>query len=145
MNVTGLQVEQSDKANTVEAVQFALKYFGDLGYTTSEGDLNDPLAATDVAVLSLPYVGAHIAEGFEQLKDRLNENQNVHWLLMLIKDDVRGKSEVRVDDFTAELNKRGKVDIVTFETMTSERHIPLQTREMMAIMKACDGIHKQLK
>lgn len=145
MNVTGLYVEDKAEANTKEAVAFALKYFKDLGYDTIEGHLDDKMTNQNIAVISVPYVGANIAEGFEYVVDKLNEEQNVHWFLMLIKDDVKPKGALTIDQFAEALKERGKVDILRFDNMTSERYIPLQTREMMQIMKSCDAIHKQYK
>jgi hypothetical protein len=143
MNVTGLYVEEKEEANTKEAVLFALKYFQDLGYETSDGTLTDKMANKDIAVISVPYVGANIASGFEYVVDKLNEEQDVHWFLMLIKDDVKPKGDLTIDQLAEALKERGKVDILRFDNMTSERYIPLQTREMMHIMKSIDQIHKQ--
>lgn len=145
MNVTGLYVENKEEANTTEAVTFALRYFKDLGYETSKGNLTDKMATKDIAVISVPYIGAHVAEGFEYVVDKLNEEQDVHWFLMLIKDDVKPKGNLTIDQLAEALKERGKVDILRFDNMTSERYIPLQTREMMQIMKSCDAIHKEYK
>ena len=145
MNVTGLFVEENPETNTHEAVSFALKYFKDLSYTTSEANLTDPLTKTDIAVLAVPYVGANIANGFEYIVEKLNADQHAHWLLMLIKDDVLNKGELTIDDLAGALRERGRIDILRFYNMTSEKRIPLQTREMMEIMKACDKIHNQYK
>ena len=142
MKVTGLYVEERNDSNTKEAVSFALKYFHDLKCETEEGQLSDNIFGTDIALLAVPYAGLHIASGYETVIDKLNKNQKVHWLLMLTKDDVSGKSERKIDDLALALKERGTLDILRFDNMTSERYVPLQTREMMEIMRVCDQIHK---
>jgi len=143
MNIKGVIITDENYSNTVNATEFALRYFRDLHHNTTELSIEDGYQDGDVVVVSLPYVNDNIAAGYESTVKTLYTDKNVIWIVLLIKDDVLEKGTILLDKFIHNLEEGKDVYTERFTEMTSERDIPLQTRAMMRIMGVCDKVIKK--
>lgn len=145
MNIKGVLIPGESNINTVEATKFALKYLSDLHFKTDELTVGDSYQDGDVVVISLPYVDTTIASGYEETVEKLYTDKLVTWIVLLIQDDVLPKGSIILDDFLLKLQEGKQVYVERFTEMTSKKYIPLQTRDMMQIMSACDKVYKDYK
>jgi len=143
MNIKGVIIPNEDNTNTVEATKFALRYFKGLENKTTESSVDDGFLNGDVVVVSIAFVGNTIATGYESTVQKLDTDIEVVWVILLIQDDTLEKGSILVDDFIKNIKQSKHVYLERFTEMTSEKYVPLQTKDMMQIMNVCDLVQKK--